>query len=129
MVEDLQIVLLNKPPASALPVRLLADQLNQQIFTPSQPSIASELIVGFTEKALAQKYYSALPIHCFHNDLGIAFRYHSVDNENLLVENHSFEKINSGTVDDKIFYVSSEYLSQLWNKIKQELDKVSNKEK
>lgn len=75
MVEDLQIVLLNKPPASALPVRLLADQLNQQIFTPSQPSIASELIVGFTEKALAQKYYSALPIHCFHNDLGI----HSLD--------------------------------------------------
>lgn len=54
MVEDLQIVLLNKPPASALPVRLLADQLNQQIFTPSQPSIASELIVGFTEKAQAQ---------------------------------------------------------------------------
>lgn len=78
MVEDLQIVLLNKPPASALPVRLLADQLNQQIFTPSQPSIASELIVGFTEKALAQKYYSALPIHCFHNDLGI----HSLDHNN-----------------------------------------------
>lgn len=46
MVEDLQIVLLNKSPASALPVRLLANQLNQQIFTPSQPSIASELIVG-----------------------------------------------------------------------------------
>lgn len=80
------------------------------------------------EEALAQKNYSALPIHCFHNDLGIAFRYHSVENENLLVENHFFEKINSGTVDDKIFYVSSEYLSQLWNKIKQEMDKISNKE-
>lgn len=99
--------------------------ININYFGKPNLSKCNEMVEG----ALAQKNYSALPIHCFHNDLGIAFRYHSVDNENLLVENHSFEKINSGTVDDKIFYVSSEYLSQLWNKIKQELDKVSNKEK
>lgn len=79
------------------------------------------------EKALAN--YSALPIHCFHNELGIAFRYHSVDIEGLLVKNHVFEKVNTGNIDDKIFYVSSDYLSQLWSKIKKEMDRESNKEK
>lgn len=72
--------------------------------------------------------YSAFPIHCVHNDLGVAFRYHMVASQDLLVTNQVFENLNSASLDDKIFYVPSDYLSKVWGEIKNKLEREAKKD-
>lgn len=60
--------------------------------------------------------YLAIPIYCHLNNLGLAFRYHTVNNDSELTTNVTFDKANVeyNSLKDAVFFVPEERMAQIW---------------
>ncbi len=79
----------------------------------------------------ALELYHTIPIYCHFNKIKLAIQYHLVDNESELTNNEFVDYLCSGLdynlVADKIFFVSPEKLSVIWESFKKKAEQVENK--
>ncbi|MGN0213326.1 MAG: hypothetical protein ACI4AH_00780 [Muribaculaceae bacterium] len=75
--------------------------------------------------------YPTIPIYCHLNDMNLAIQYHLVDSKSELTNNLFVDYLSSNSdyysIKDKIFFVSAEKLSKIWESFKERAEKAENK--